>query len=94
MTFSGISLNSQLLYVLVFVTRYLDLFWNFNSIYNSVMKLIFVSTSVYIVYMMMFVQPICATYRKEADNKLPVHYLIVPCAILALIFIEFYSLAE
>merc|ERR1712146_35413 len=83
-----------MLYVLVFVTRYLDLFWNFNSLYNWVMKVIFISTSVYIVYLMKFVQPICATYRKEPDEKLPVIYLIAPCAILAMIFIEFYEIAE
>eukprot|EP00469_Lotharella_globosa_P018340 CAMPEP_0167814952 /NCGR_PEP_ID=MMETSP0112_2-20121227/2731_1 /TAXON_ID=91324 /ORGANISM="Lotharella globosa, Strain CCCM811" /LENGTH=211 /DNA_ID=CAMNT_0007714275 /DNA_START=1 /DNA_END=636 /DNA_ORIENTATION=+ len=91
---AGISLKSQMLYVLVFVTRYLDLFWNFNSLYNWIMKVIFISTSVYIVYLMKFVQPICLTYRKETDDKLPVIYLIAPCAILALIFIEFYEFAE
>ncbi len=38
----GISLKTQCLYVLVFVTRYLDLFWNFSSLYNSVMKVVFI----------------------------------------------------
>jgi len=96
---SGISLNSQMLYVLVFVTRYLDLFnfdlfMSFNKFYNWTMKIIFISTSVYIVYLMKFVQPICATYKKEADDKLPVLYLIVPCAVFAMIFIEFYEIQE
>jgi len=35
---SGISLKTQFLYALVFVCRYLDLFWNFASMYNWVMK--------------------------------------------------------
>jgi len=34
----GISLKTQELYVLVFVTRYVDLLWNFASMYNWVMK--------------------------------------------------------
>ena len=33
---AGISLKTQELYVIVFVSRYLDLFWNFLSIYNWV----------------------------------------------------------
>ena len=36
--FSGISGKSQILFTLVFWTRYLDLFTNFVSVYNSVMK--------------------------------------------------------
>lgn len=34
----GISGKSQILFALVFTTRYLDLFTNFISIYNTVMK--------------------------------------------------------
>jgi hypothetical protein len=33
---AGISLKTQELYVIVFLARYLDLFWNFLSIYNWV----------------------------------------------------------
>ena len=36
--FTGISGKSQVLFALVFATRYLDLFTNFISAYNSVMK--------------------------------------------------------
>ena len=35
---AGISLKTQELYALVFCARYLDLFWNFLSMYNWVMK--------------------------------------------------------
>ena len=35
---AGISLKTQELYVMVFLARYLDLFWNFLSYYNVVMK--------------------------------------------------------
>eukprot|EP01043_Picozoa_sp_COSAG02_P013241 COSAG02_NODE_526_length_20707_cov_11.431337_14_plen_184_part_00 len=35
---AGISLKTQILYVIVFCTRYMDLFWNFASLYNWCMK--------------------------------------------------------
>lgn len=35
---AGISGKSQILFALVFTTRYLDLFTNFISVYNTVMK--------------------------------------------------------
>ena len=35
---AGVSLKTQELYVIVFVARYLDLFWNFLSIYNWVRR--------------------------------------------------------
>lgn len=38
LTFVGISGKSQLLFAIVYTTRYLDLFTNFVSLYNSVMK--------------------------------------------------------
>ncbi|KAK6766751.1 hypothetical protein RB195_026182 [Necator americanus] len=34
----GLSGRSQVLFAIVFVSRYLDLFTNFISVYNSVMK--------------------------------------------------------
>jgi ER lumen protein retaining receptor len=37
-TRSGISLKTQELYCLVFIARYLDIFWNFISMYNTCMK--------------------------------------------------------
>lgn len=35
---AGISLKTQFLYALVFLCRYVDLFWNFASMYNWIMK--------------------------------------------------------
>jgi len=40
--------------VAVFVARYLDLFFRFVSLYNSIMKLFFIGSSVYILYLMKF----------------------------------------
>jgi ER lumen protein retaining receptor len=50
--FTGISFKTQALYVAVFVTRYLDLFLGtWISFYNTTMKLFFIGSSVYILYL-------------------------------------------
>ncbi len=38
---AGISLKSQELFLLVFITRYLDIFTNFYSLYNTAMKIVY-----------------------------------------------------
>jgi len=79
--------------MLVFLTRYVDLFFSFISLYNSVMKVIFIVTSVLIVYIMKFKHPYCATYDKTKDTFfLP--FLLVPCVILALLVNEYFSFSE
>jgi ER lumen protein retaining receptor len=89
----GISLKTQFLYLLVFLTRYIDLFYNFLSLYNTVMKVIFIGSAFSIVYVMKFKSPYCDTYDKKYDNFfLP--YIIVPCAILALLVNEYFSFSE
>ena len=50
----GISFKTQALYVTVFVTRYLDLFTRYISFYNTVMKIFFIASSCYILYLMKF----------------------------------------
>ncbi len=80
---SGISLKTQELYAIVFATRYLDLFTVFHSVYNTVMKLIFLGSSFSIVWYMRYHKVVRKTYDKEHDTFR--HYLlIVPCFLLAL----------
>ncbi|KAG0303646.1 endoplasmic reticulum retention protein [Dissophora globulifera] len=79
---SGISFKTQALYAGVFLTRYLDLFSNFHSLYNSVMKVFFISTSLYIVYLMKF------KFKATNDPRLDtfqVQYIIGGAALLSLI---------
>jgi hypothetical protein len=54
MVLAGISFRTQALYVTVFVARYLDLFTRYISLYNSLMKIFFIGSSVYILYLMQF----------------------------------------
>lgn len=81
---AGISLKTQEIYVIVFIFRYLDLFWNFLSAYNWVMKCIFIVCSLAIVYIMRFGKPHKDTYDRE-DDAFPYLYLIVPAALLGIV---------
>lgn len=52
MLYVGISFKTQMLYTIVFMTRYLDLTFHFISLYNTCMKIFFIASSVYILYLM------------------------------------------
>ncbi|BAM82431.1 probable ER lumen protein retaining receptor [Cyanidioschyzon merolae strain 10D] len=87
----GISLKTQFLYLVVFVTRYLDLFVTFISLYNSVMKVAFISTTAYILYLMFF--KFKHTYDKDHDT-FRIQFLIAFAAALAFVTPHRYSLLE
>jgi len=79
---SGISGKSQVLFALVYTTRYLDLFTNYISLYNSVMKIVFIATSyatLYLIYMKFKV-----TYDRSHDT-FRIEFLLIPVTLLALI---------
>jgi hypothetical protein len=65
---AGISLKTQELYLLVFLTRYLDLFTNFYSLYNTLMKVVYLAASGWIVYMLRF--QVREREREEARRQL------------------------
>lgn len=78
----GISFKTQALYATVFLTRYTDLFSNFQSLYNTAMKVFFIASSLYIVYLMRF------KYKATNDPRLDtfkVHYVVGGTSALALI---------
>merc|ERR1719345_540742 len=85
---AGISLKSQLLYLLVFVARYIDLMWNFSSLYNWCMKVLFIGSSGAIVYAMLKLKPHSSTYDATKDSQYPMYYIIVPCALLGCLWHE------
>jgi len=80
----GLSLKTQILYTVIFTTRYLDLFMgDFVSIYNSVMKLFFIGSSCYIIYLMR------VKYRPTNDPSIDtfrLEYIVGPAFALSLIF--------
>lgn len=79
----GISFKTQALYVAVFVARYPDLLFRYISVYNSAMKLFFIASSCYILYLMRY------RYRPTHDPSIDtfrVEYLLGPCFILGCLF--------
>jgi ER lumen protein retaining receptor len=79
----GISVRSHELFLLVFVTRYLDLFTTFYSLYNSIMKIVYIGSTASIVYTIKYQEPIKSTYDKAQDSFLHWKFAVAPCAVLA-----------
>ncbi|SPO03503.1 probable HDEL receptor ERD2 [Cephalotrichum gorgonifer] len=87
---SGISFKSQVLYMVVYITRYLDLFWT-KSPYNLIFKILFIGTQGYIIYLMM------NEYKPTNDpntDTFRVQYLLAGAAVLAILLPYSYSFTE
>ncbi|AOA65126.1 GQ67_05162T0 [Komagataella phaffii] len=86
----GISLKTQAAYVVVFVSRYLDLFFRYVSLYNTLMKLFFIVSSIYVVFLL-------NRYKKNSEKTndiFPVWYLFGGAFVFALIFNYEFSIVE
>jgi ER lumen protein retaining receptor len=90
---AGVSRKTQELYMLVFVARYLDLFTDYISLYNSVMKVVFITSSAAIVWCMRRHPQVRRTYDKEQDTFRHV-VLIAGAFLFALIFNERFTIRE
>jgi ER lumen protein retaining receptor len=80
----GISMKTQEMYLIVFVARYLDLFTTFYSVYNSVMKVLYIATTAYILYMVRMTEPFKTNYDAVQDSFLHWRFAVAPCAAVAL----------
>ena len=78
----------------MFVTRYIDLLTHFVSLYNTVMKLLYLAFSGAIVYLIRFREPYKSTNDKSQDTFVHTKFAILPCAILAIIFNERFEVLE
>jgi len=68
---SGISLKTQILYLIVYCARYIDLFsiggkWGRMRIYNQIMKIVYISFQVYLISL--FYGSLKYTYSKKYDT--------------------------
>jgi len=88
---AGISGRSQILFAVVFLTRYLDLFTSFISVYNTTMKVFFLASSIGTVYLM-FVK-FKATYDHNHDT-FRIEFLVGPCVLLALLLNHEFTVME
>ncbi|XP_062264350.1 ER lumen protein-retaining receptor 2-like [Platichthys flesus] len=88
---AGISGKSQILFAIVFTSRYLDLLTSFISLYNTCMKVIYIGCScatVYLIYM-----KFRATYDGNHDS-FRVEFLVVPVGGLAVLINHDFSFLE
>ncbi|KAF7385657.1 ER lumen protein-retaining receptor [Vespula maculifrons] len=79
---AGISGKSQILFAIVYTTRYLDLVNTYISAYNTFMKIIFLSASYTTVYLMYM--KFKATYDHNHDT-FRIEFLVLPTFVLALL---------
>ena len=75
----GLSCKTQEIYMLVFCMRYMDLFMYFVSIYNTSMKIFFISATGIIIYLMRYKKPFCTTYDALGD-QFPHLKILLPAA--------------
>ena len=88
---AGISGKSQLLFALAYTTRYLDLLTNFISLYNIMLKIVFLAGSygtLYLVY-----TKFRATYDSNHDT-FRIELLLMPAGALALVVNNKFSIME
>jgi len=83
-------LRTQELLAVVFITRYIDLFTAFHSLYNTVMKIVYIGISVSVVYMLRYKEPWRTSYDSVRDNFPHWKYLAAPCAVAALLINDAY----
>eukprot|EP00049_Salpingoeca_infusionum_P017744 m.354181 g.354181 ORF g.354181 m.354181 type:complete len:213 (-) comp16947_c0_seq1:1268-1906(-) len=87
----GISGKSQILFMVVFLCRYLDLFTNFVSLYNTVMKLLFIAASCATVFLIYF------KYKADSDTSrdtFVIWFAVGPAFVLALLDNYEFSITE
>lgn len=90
---AGISLRTQELYALVYVTRYLDVLTIFISLYNTTMKFIYLLCSFVMIWYMRGHGIVRKSYDKDLDTFR--HYvLILCCLVLALATNEMFNIME
>ncbi|XP_046989222.1 ER lumen protein-retaining receptor [Schistocerca americana] len=88
---AGISGKSQILFALVYTTRYLDLLTSYISAYNTAMKIFFIAASYATVYLM-YVK-FKATYDHNHDT-FRIEFLLIPAVALALLINHEFTVLE
>jgi len=87
---AGISRSTQILYFLVFVTRYLDLFDHAQSAYLVFFKLTYIVTSAAVLF---FFYQLDKTYERRNDTA-NLTVILLPCVVASLLLTREYSALE
>lgn len=81
---SGLSYKTQEIYLVVFLTRYIDMFLGLKSIYIFLMKILFISITAYTMYLMRIKKPFTLSYDKDSDS-FQHYYLYLGALVMAVI---------
>ena len=84
---NGVSCKTFEIYLIVFCTRYLDLFMYFFSIYNTSMKLLFIISTAFIIYLMRFHKSYKISYRRKEEDPFP-HVFLIPFALVMTLLVH------
>lgn len=90
----GISYRTQQIHFVVFVCRYWDLLLYFISFYNSIMKILYISSTAYILYYMKMKKPCCLTYQPHQDDFNHYKFIYPAALVLALILHSDFTLFD
>ena len=85
-TVSELSYRTQEIYLIVFLSRYMDIFLYFISLYNLTFKIMFISATCYIIYLIRFAKPYCLAYDKNTDSLNHYLYIYPSALILTILF--------
>jgi ER lumen protein retaining receptor len=88
---AGISGKSQILFAIVYTTRYLDLFTTYISAYNTFMKFVFIGASFATIFLMY--AKFKATYDHNHDS-FRIEFLIIPAIVLSLLINHEFTILE
>lgn len=88
---AGISGKSQILFAIVYLSRYLDLVTTFVSVYNTFMKFVFIGSSLGTLYLMYL--KFRATYDHNHDS-FRIEFLLLPCFVLGLLINHEFTVME
>ena len=83
----GVSAKTFEIYLLVFCTRYLDLFMYFISFYNTSMKILFIAASSFILYLMKINKRYSISYDRIKEDIFP-HIYLIPFALIMTLIIH------
>ena len=81
----GLSYRTQEIFLVTFCLRYLDLFMYFISVYNTWMKVLYISATCYTIYLIRKKRPFCGTYDPACDDFQHYHYLYPGVFLMTLI---------
>ena len=91
-----VSYRTQEIFMIVYIFRYGDIIWNRYSIYLTLMKLLYIGITIFIIYLVRFKKPYCLVdtdnegYDQHADDFN--HYLwIYPSVLVITVFVHTYS---